>query len=178
MLVVKKQYFWYRDSLVSFYYTISCHCRVVGRYYWGQWLLSLVGLVSGNKCAPNEVYVNITKRSLLFAKEESFQLFGGDMLLYSSPLFEDNQEQVLEVCLPFSVSSLYCVKLLDAGNDGWSNGGWIVIRDMTGGIVIETIMTEKSVEIVQFSLSSSIINMNPLQSRRDECLNYKIVRTY
>lgn len=100
------------------------------------------------------------------------------MLLYSSPLFEDNQEQVLEVCLPFSVSSLYCVKLLDAGNDGWSNGGWIVIRDMTGAIVIETIMTEKSVEIVQFSLSSSIINMNPLQSRRDECLNYKIVRTY
>ena len=113
MLVVKKQYFWYRDSLVSFYYTISCHCRVVGRYYWGQWLLSLVGLVYSIECAPNEVYVNITKRSLLFAKEESFQLFGGDMLLYSSPLFEDNQEQVLEVCLPFSVSSLYCLKLLE-----------------------------------------------------------------
>ncbi|KAK8808957.1 hypothetical protein WA171_001086 [Blastocystis sp. BT1] len=141
-------------------------------------VLLLVGLVYGIECAPNEVYVNITKRSLLFAKEESFQLFGGDLLLYSSPLFEDNQEQVLEVCLPFSVSSLYCLKLLDTGNDGWSNGAWIVIRDMTGGIVIETIMTEKSVEIVQFSLSSSIINMNPLQSTRDECLDYKIVRTY
>ena len=49
---------------------------------------------------------------------------------------------------------------------------------MTGAIVIETIMTEKSVQIVQFSLSSSIINMNPLQSTRDECLDYKIVRTY
>ena len=94
------------------------------------------------------------------------------MLLYSSPLFEDNQEQVLEVCLPFSVSSLYSLKLLDTGNDGWSNGAWIVIRDMTGGIVIETIMTEKSVQIEQFSLSSWIINMNPLQSRRNECLNY------
>ena len=68
------------------------------------------------------------------------------MLLYSSPLFEDNQEQVLEVCFTFlCFLSLYCLKLLDTGNDGWSNGAWIVIRDMTGGIVIETIMTEKSV---------------------------------
>ena len=100
------------------------------------------------------------------------------MLFYSSPLFEDNQEQVLEVCLPFSVSSLYSLKMLDGGNDGWSDGAWVVIRDVTGAIVIETIMTEKSVQIEQFSFSSSIINMNPLQSTRDECLDYKIVRTY
>ena len=80
------------------------------------------------------MYVNITKRSLLFAKEESFHIFGGDLLWYFSPLFEDNQEQVEEVCLPFSLSSLHCLKLLDAGNDGWSNGGWIVIRDMTDAI--------------------------------------------
>ena len=127
----------------------------------------LVGLVYGIECAPNEVYVNITKRTLLFAKEESFQIFGGDVLFYSSSLFEDNQDQILEVCLPFSVSSLYSLKMLDTGNDGWSDGAWIVIRDLTGGIVIETIMTEKSVQIEQFSLSSSIINMNPLQSTRD-----------
>ena len=115
----------------------------------------------GIECAPNEVYVNITKRSLLFAKEESFQIFGGDKLLYSSPVFEDSQERTLEVCLPFSISSLYSLKLMDTENDSWSDGAWIVIRDITGTVVLETKMTKKSVQVESFSLSSSIINTKP-----------------
>ena len=107
-------------------------------------------------CSSNEVYSKITKKTGNWASEESFKIYAGGALAYSSPSLVNNQERVLEVCLSSATNNQYTIEMKDSLNDSWTNGAWIKIEGINGNVVYMAMMTEKTTQTEQFSLYSPI----------------------
>ena len=90
----------------------------------------IVAFASGTDCSSTEVYAKITKKTTLFAIEESFNIFAGSTLVYSSPSLTNSDERVLDVCLPVSSNSQYTLEMVDDYGDSWAGSRWRVLMEM------------------------------------------------
>ena len=102
------------------------------------------------------MYAKITKVSTEYADEEAFDIYSGTTAVYSSPSLVDDEERVLEVCLPNSSNQQYSLELYDYSFDAWSSGSWISIQGINGNVVLKAIMTEEYMESIPLSLYSPI----------------------
>ncbi len=87
-------------------------------------------------CSSNQVYTKITKKTASFASEESFTIYSGSTVVYSSPSLTNNEERVIEVCLSGSTNHQYTLEMSDTYGDSWSDGAWIKLF----GVVLESML--------------------------------------
>ena len=67
-----------------------------------------------------ETYVKFVKKcGVSAASQESFEVYSGSSLLYTSPAFANNEERTIEQCLTSSTNNQYTLKLLDSYGDAW-----------------------------------------------------------
>ena len=70
---------------------ILCVCTLV---------ISLIVIIaSALDCPSNQVYTKITKKTRSFSSEESFRIYSGSTVVYTSPSLTDSDEREIEVCL-------------------------------------------------------------------------------
>ena len=106
-------------------------------------------------CTNGEVYVKITKKLVNGANQESFVIRSGSTDIYTSPVFSNNQEKVLERCLSSSANNQY--ELVMKHPTGlWDSGAWIAIEGINGNVVLKAMMTTKVSESLPLSLYSPI----------------------
>ena len=106
-------------------------------------------------CTNGQVYVKITKKLLSGANEESLVIRSGSTDVFTSPVFSNNQEKVLERCLPSSTNNQYELIMKDT-TGLWDSGAWVAIEGVNGNVVLKAIMTTKLSESLPLSLYSPI----------------------
>ena len=73
-------------------------------------LLSLS--LTDTTCASNTVYVKFIMHTGVFGSEnESFEIYDGNTLLYTSPVFESNALREWEHCLTATVNNQYTLQV-------------------------------------------------------------------
>ena len=119
--------------------------------------LSLCPLLASITCGDREVYVKFVKKTTKWANEESWQVMTGFSLVYESPPLTDDQVITIETCITSSSFNYYYVKMMDSGDDSWSDGAWLEIYGINNNLAVKLMMTEKSVEeYVRLSLYAPI----------------------
>ena len=106
-------------------------------------------------CASSEVYVKFTKKTLTLASQESFKILSGSQVLYTSPSLTNNQERVLEVCLPQTTNNQYTLGMYDTSSY-WSSGAWLMIEGINGNRVFKGMVTSSKTQEQPLSLYSPI----------------------
>ena len=119
--------------------------------------LRLVTLVYAQiTCDSDKVYAKITKVTKDWANEESFKIFSGETIVYTSPSLQNSATRTLETCLPASTNNQYRLEMYDSQNDSWADGAWLSIEGINGNLAFKGMMTEASTEIFPISLYSPI----------------------
>ena len=109
-------------------------------------------------CTPQQTYVKFIKKiGQYYANEESFKIYSGSSLLYTSPPFAVNEERTIEQCLATSTNNQYTVELLDSYGDCWSAGSYLTIYGAYGNAVFKNYMTDSSKDTFTFSLYYGVI---------------------
>ena len=121
-----------------------------------MFILCIAVFASALDCPSNQVYTKITKKTASFASEESFTIYSGSTIVYSSPSLTDNDERVIEVCLSGSTNHQYTLEMSDTYGDSWSNGAWIKFESINGNVIYKAMMTEGSLQTEPLSLYSPI----------------------
>ncbi|KAK8792628.1 hypothetical protein WA171_002581 [Blastocystis sp. BT1] len=119
-------------------------------------LLVLSVFASALDCSSNQVYTKITKKTASFASEESFTIYSGSTVVYSSPSLTNNEERVIEVCLSGSTNHQYTLEMSDTYGDSWSDGAWIKFESINGNVIYKAMMTEGRTQTEPLSLYSPI----------------------
>ena len=107
-------------------------------------------------CASGQVFASITKKTGSWASEESFTISDITGVVYTSPTLVNSQERVLDICLPATNTHTYTLTMNDSYGDSWTDGAWIIVKDINDNTVLKYIMTELSSETVNFALYSPI----------------------
>ena len=97
------------------------------------------------------------KKTTTAAAEESFVIKYGSSTAYTSPTFTNNNETILDICLPSSSNYQYTLVMKDSGNNTWSNGAWIELRNSYDTVVLKAIMTKEIEETIPFSLYTGLV---------------------
>ena len=97
------------------------------------------------------MYVKFTKKTLTLASQESFKILSGSQVLYTSPSLTNNQERVLEVCLPQTTNNQYTLGMYDT-TSYWSSGAWLMIEGINGNRVFKGMMTTSRTQEQPLSL--------------------------
>ena len=108
-------------------------------------------------CTSDQVYVKMTKKTLSWGQEESFKIYAGSSVVFTSPVFEVNAERVMQECLPVTQSHMYRIEMSDSAGDSWSDGAWLQIQDINDAVVFKTMMTGSREETQNFGLYSPIL---------------------
>ena len=116
----------------------------------------LVSTVFAQSCTSGTVYAKIIKKTGNWAGEESFTIAVGSTVAYTSPSLVNDSERTIETCLPSSSNYIYTMTMKDSANDAWTDGAWIMIKDINDNPVLKYMMTEKTTETVNFALYSPI----------------------
>ena len=87
-----------------------------------------------------------------YANEESFQVYDGDILLYTSPEFANNEIRTIEYCLPSSVNHQYTLKLIESFRDSWYSGSYLIVYGQYDNVVFKNMLTNSKEETYQLSL--------------------------
>ena len=102
-------------------------------------------------CSPGTIRVSITKKCVMHASEESYELYSGSTRLLFSYPFSNYETRTDEYCLESSQDSLYTLTLKDSYGDSWTAGSWISVTGPYGNVVLKTMMIENREE--PFTLS-------------------------
>ena len=117
-------------------------------------------VVSQTTCPSNQVYVHITKKSTIYANEESFKILAGETVIYSTTEpFSNNHEDTIIQCLAPTTNHVYTLRLLDEYGDSWSQGAWISLKGINGNTVLKAFMIGTGANVPEdltFSLYSPI----------------------
>ena len=109
--------------------------------------------LSDLSCSSGQTYVKFVKIcGSSYAYEESFEVYSGSTLLYTSPTFADNGERTIEQCLTSSTNNQYTLKLIDSYGDSWYDGAYLAIYGVSGNLVFKNMLTTSKEETHQFSL--------------------------
>ena len=95
--------------------------------------------------------MSITKKCVMHASEESYELYSGSTRLLFSDPFSNYETRTDEYCLESSQNSLYTLTLKDSYGDSWTAGSWISVAGPYGNVVLKTMMIENREE--SFTLS-------------------------
>lgn len=117
-------------------------------------------LVSTLECGINEVYIKFIKKTFEKANEESFKLFSGSQVVFTSPSLSDNYERSIEICIPKSVNNQYTLEMYDTSSF-WSDGAWLMAESGNGKCIWKGMMTTRHTQTQPLSLYSPI-NRNSL----------------
>ena len=99
--------------------------------------------LSDLSCSSGQTYVKFVKIcGSSYAYEESFEVYSGSTLLYTSPTFADNEERTIEQCLTSSTNNQYTVKLIDSYGDPWYDGAYLAIYGVSGNVVFKSFLTD------------------------------------
>ena len=121
-------------------------------------LLSLS--LTDTTCASNTVYVKFIMHTGVFGSEnESFEIYDGNTLLYTSPVFESNALREWEHCLTATVNNQYTLQMKHAWGSTWISGSYLTIQGISGNRVFKNYMTKNDVESFSLSLYYAV-NMN------------------
>ena len=107
-------------------------------------------------CSGSRVYAKFVKKTLSWASEESWQVLGGSLTLYSSPSLGDSQTYTIETCLTATSNHQFTLRMMDSYGDSWSNGAWLEIYGVNDNLALKVMMTESIMEDVNFSLYAPI----------------------
>ena len=116
--------------------------------------------MSSLDCAENEVYLNLKKKSMNWASEESVVIYDGDRKVYTSPAFLNNVEREFEACIDKTTNLRYRISLLDSRKDSWSSGAWVDIRGKYLNTFFKAFMKESTEETYELSLYYGIDKMS------------------
>ena len=87
-----------------------------------------------------------------YANEESFEVYDGSTLLYTSPTFANNEERTIEECLTSSTNNQYTLRLIDSYGDCWYSKSYLRVYGQYGNAVFKNFMTASDEETYQISL--------------------------
>ena len=133
--------------------TILCICILV---------TSLIAIIASSlDCSSSQVYTKITKKTGSFSSEESFRIYSGSTVVYTSPSFAASGEREIEVCLSASTNHQYTLEMLDSYGDSWADGAWIKFESINGNVIYKTMMTEGRTQTEPLSLYSPINKNEP-----------------
>ena len=119
-------------------------------------ILPIVAFTSALDCPTDQVYTKITKKTMYFAVEESFKIYSGSTVIYTSPSLIDSDEREIEVCLSGPENHQYTLEMIDSYGDSWSDGAWIKFEGINGNVMYKEMMTEGSTQREPLSLYSPI----------------------
>ena len=81
-----------------------------------------------------------------WASEESFKVYSGSTLLYTSPEFANSEVRTIEQCLATSTNNQYSIELLDSYGDSWTSGSYLTIFGENENVVFKHFLTASSQE--------------------------------
>ena len=123
-------------------------------------LILLSFSLSDNTCEGNTVYVKFLMKTGVFGSQnESFEIYDGASLLYTSPVFESNTLREWEHCLQATVNNQYTLQMKHAWESTWISGSYLTIQGVSGNRVFKNYMTKNGVESFSLSLYYAV-NMN------------------
>ena len=96
------------------------------------------------------------KKSAYYANEESFKIYDGSTLLFTSPVFANHENRVIEKCLSSSTNKQYKIELLDSYGDSWTTGSRLTVYGLYGNAVFKNMMTAARTETYTISLYYAI----------------------
>lgn len=108
-------------------------------------------------CPDDKVYAKMIKKTLSWGQEESFKIYAGETVVFTSPVFESVAERVMEACFATSTNHVYRIEMKDSAGDSWSDGAWIEIKDINDAVVFKAVMIGGQVENSNFGLCSPIL---------------------
>ena len=117
-------------------------------------ITNVVSLIRSDvTCSTGETYVKFVKNNpSSWASEESFKVYSGSTLLYTSPEFANSEVRTIEQCLTTSTNNQYSIELLDSYGDSWTSGSYLTIYGENENVVFKNFLTASSQETYTFSL--------------------------
>ena len=98
----------------------------------------------------------VKKTGMYYANEESFKIYDGSTLLYTSPTFANNDIREIEQCISATTNNQYKIDLLDSYGDSWSAGALLTIFGQYGNTVFKNMLTDARKETYSLSLYYAI----------------------
>ena len=98
----------------------------------------------------------VKKTGMYYANEESFQIYDGSTLLYTSPTFANNDIREIEQCISTTTNNQYKIDLLDSYGDSWYTGAFLTIFGQYGNTVFKNMLTDARKETYSLSLYYAI----------------------
>lgn len=86
-------------------------------------------IAKSEDCSPGTIRVSITKKCVMHASEESYELYSGSTRLLFSDPFSNYETRTDEYCLESSQNSLYTLTLKDSYGDSWTADSWVSVTD-------------------------------------------------
>ena len=96
------------------------------------------------------------KSAYYYANEESFKIYDGSTLLYTSPIFANNENRVIEKCITSTTNNQYKIDLLDSYGDSWTAGSFLTIFGQYGNAIFKNMLTAPRKETYTLSLYYAI----------------------
>ena len=135
---------------------------------------SLIAIIASSlDCSSSQVYTKITKKTGSFSSEESFRIYSGSTVVYTSPSFTDSDEREIEVCLSASTNHQYTLEMIDSYGDSWADGAWIKFESINGNVMYKGMMTEGRTQTEPLSLYSPINKNEPWKYTNNLSGNWK-----
>ena len=98
----------------------------------------------------------VKKSAYYYANEESFKIYDGSTLLYTSPIFANNENRVIEKCITSTTNNQYKIDLLDSYGDSWTAGSFLTIFGQYGNAIFKNMLTAPRKETYTLSLYYAI----------------------
>ena len=112
--------------------------------------------VAISECPSNQVFMRFTKTSGEYANDESFYIWDGSSVVYSSPPFVSSVTVSFEHCFEPTINNQYRIQFVDARKDSWNPDSLLQIEGSYGNIVFKNYMTEMEEEFFPLSLYNPI----------------------
>ena len=136
-------------------------------------VISLIAIIASSlDYSSNQVYTKITKKTRSFSSEQSFRIYSGSTVVYTSS-FAASGEREIEVCLSASTNHQYTLEMLDSYGDSWADGAWIKFESINGNVMYKTMMTEGRTQTEPLSLYSPINKNEPWKYTNNLSGNWK-----
>ena len=103
-------------------------------------------------CTTGQVYMKVSKKSMSWASEESYEIWGNGAKVAQNPTLANNELRETEFCVAATSNNQYTLKMKDSFGDSWTAGAWISVEGIYGNIAYKGFLTENSLEEVPISL--------------------------
>ena len=103
-------------------------------------------------CTTGQVYVKVTKKSMSWANEEAYEIWGNGAKLANNPTLVNNELRDTEFCIASTSNNQYTLKMKYNYGDSWTTGSWISIKGIYGNIAYKGFLTASNSEDQPVSL--------------------------